>query len=203
MQRSNLGQAATRPRSCPRASQLCAWRCQSQAGATLLAGDGIVGLLKLLEQLGLIGGRDARSGVTDRDIEQAIIGFGLNGHFPRIRELDDVADQMISTCVKRRPSPRPAGSCGATSTLKRISCRPPAAQACDHSLIRKSLQKRAIWRSGKDPARARPTAIDPTQGFDSSPCWRGVGRHTRHQPQRPVFPQPHAAILRGLTLCHR
>jgi hypothetical protein len=29
--------------------------CESQAGAALLLGDGIVGLLKLLKQLGLIG----------------------------------------------------------------------------------------------------------------------------------------------------
>ena len=42
---------------------------ESQTGATLLAGDGIVGLLKFLEQLGLIGSRDARSSVTDRYIE--------------------------------------------------------------------------------------------------------------------------------------
>ena len=37
---------------------------QSQAGAALLAGDRIIGLLKLLKQLGLIGSGDARSGVT-------------------------------------------------------------------------------------------------------------------------------------------
>src|SRR6516162_7605068 len=38
---------------------------QSQAGAAFLAGDGVVGLLKLLKQVGLIGGGDAGSGVTD------------------------------------------------------------------------------------------------------------------------------------------
>src|SRR6516164_7086475 len=43
--------------------------CESQAGAALLAGDGIVGLLELLKQLGLIGGRDARAGVTHRYME--------------------------------------------------------------------------------------------------------------------------------------
>ena len=42
---------------------------EPQAGAALLAGDGIVGLLKLLKQLGLIGSGDAGSGVTNRDTE--------------------------------------------------------------------------------------------------------------------------------------
>ena len=38
---------------------------ESQAGAALLAGDRVVGLLKLLKQPGLIGSGDAGSGVTD------------------------------------------------------------------------------------------------------------------------------------------
>ena len=42
---------------------------QPQAGAAFLPGDGIVGLLKLLEQLGLIGGRDAWTSVTDRYVK--------------------------------------------------------------------------------------------------------------------------------------
>src|SRR6516165_4218778 len=42
---------------------------QPQAGAALLAGDRIVGLLELLKQLGLIGGRDARAGVAYRYME--------------------------------------------------------------------------------------------------------------------------------------
>ena len=42
---------------------------QSQAGAALLARNRIVGLLKLLKQLGLIGSGDAGSGVTNRDTE--------------------------------------------------------------------------------------------------------------------------------------
>src|SRR5262249_4829363 len=40
-----------------------------QAGAALLAGDGIVCLLKLLEQLGLIGSGDAGSSVSHRYME--------------------------------------------------------------------------------------------------------------------------------------
>src|SRR5262249_2033638 len=39
---------------------------KSEAGATLLLGDGVVGLLKLLKQPGLIGGGDARPSVADR-----------------------------------------------------------------------------------------------------------------------------------------
>jgi len=43
--------------------------CEPQPGTTLLAGDGIVGLLKLLKQLGLIGSGDAGSGVMYRQME--------------------------------------------------------------------------------------------------------------------------------------
>jgi hypothetical protein len=39
---------------------------EPQAGAALLTGDGIVGLLELLKQLGLIGSGYAGAGVTDR-----------------------------------------------------------------------------------------------------------------------------------------
>ena len=42
---------------------------EPQAGATLLAGDGVVGLLKLLKQVGLIGSGDARAGVANRYME--------------------------------------------------------------------------------------------------------------------------------------
>ena len=39
---------------------------EPQAGATLLAGDGIIGLLKFLKELGLIGSGDAGTGITNR-----------------------------------------------------------------------------------------------------------------------------------------
>jgi len=42
---------------------------EAQAGAALLASDGIVGLLKLLKQLGLIGSGDAGAGVSNRYME--------------------------------------------------------------------------------------------------------------------------------------
>src|SRR6516165_11372664 len=67
---------------------------QSQAGSTLLARDRIVGLLKLLKQLGLIGSGDAGSGVTDRDMECAIIRFSLDGDLAGISEFDGVADKI-------------------------------------------------------------------------------------------------------------
>ena len=41
-------------------------------GAALLAGDRIVGLLELLEQLGLIGGRNAGAGVAHRHVERPV-----------------------------------------------------------------------------------------------------------------------------------
>ena len=60
---------------------------EAQSGAALLAGDGIVGLLKLLKQLGLIGSGNAGTGVTDRYVERAVAGFGLDGDFARFGEL--------------------------------------------------------------------------------------------------------------------
>ena len=42
---------------------------QSQAGATLLAGDGIIGLLELLKQLDPIGSGDARTRIAHRYME--------------------------------------------------------------------------------------------------------------------------------------
>jgi hypothetical protein len=42
---------------------------EPQASAALLLGNGIVGLLELLKQLGLIGRRNAGPGVVDRYME--------------------------------------------------------------------------------------------------------------------------------------
>ena len=42
---------------------------ESQAGATFLARDGIVRLLEFLEQLGLIGSGNARTGIPNRYME--------------------------------------------------------------------------------------------------------------------------------------
>ena len=67
---------------------------QPQAGATFLLGDGIVGLLELLKQPRLTGSGDAGSRVTDRDMECAIVSFGLDGDFARIRELNGVAHKI-------------------------------------------------------------------------------------------------------------
>src|SRR5262249_30737693 len=67
---------------------------QSQAGAALLAGDRIVGLLELLKQLGLIGSGNTGTSVTDRYVECAVIRFGLDGDFTGIGELNGVADKI-------------------------------------------------------------------------------------------------------------
>src|SRR6516164_478395 len=67
---------------------------QSQAGAALLARDRIVGLLELMKQLGLVRSGDARAGVADRDMECAIVRFGLDGNFAGIGELNGVADKI-------------------------------------------------------------------------------------------------------------
>jgi hypothetical protein len=50
---------------------------ESQPGAALLAGDSIIGVLKLLEQLRLIGSGNAWPGVTHRYIECAIVASAL------------------------------------------------------------------------------------------------------------------------------
>jgi hypothetical protein len=67
---------------------------EPQPGAALLAGNRIVGLLKLLKQLGLISRGDARSGVADRYVECAIVRLGLDADFASIGELDRVADEI-------------------------------------------------------------------------------------------------------------
>src|SRR5262249_52099782 len=67
---------------------------QAQPSAALLAGDRIIGLLKLLKQLGLVGGGNARTGVADRDIECAIVCLGFDGNFAGIGELNSVADEI-------------------------------------------------------------------------------------------------------------
>ena len=67
---------------------------EPQAGAAFLASNGIVGLLELLKQVGLIGGGDAGTGVTDRHMECAFICFGLDGDFAGVGELDGIADEI-------------------------------------------------------------------------------------------------------------
>src|SRR6516164_1694557 len=65
-----------------------------QAGAALLSGDGVVGLLKLLKQVGLIGSGDAGASVADRYIECAIIRLGLDGNFAGIGELNRITNEV-------------------------------------------------------------------------------------------------------------
>src|SRR6516225_9213924 len=82
---------------------------QSQAGAALLAGDGVVGLLELLKQFGLIGSGDAGSGITDRYMECAVVRFGLDGDFASIGELDRIAYE-IDENLRQAPTVAAAGS---------------------------------------------------------------------------------------------
>src|SRR5262249_2346378 len=67
---------------------------EPQAGAALLASDGIVSLLELLKEFGLIGCGDARASIADGYTKRAIIRFGLDGDFTGIGELDGVTDQI-------------------------------------------------------------------------------------------------------------
>ena len=67
---------------------------EPQPGAAFGLGDRIVGLLKFLEQLFLVRGIDARTGVMDGDAERAIGRRDLDGHFAGVGELDGVADQV-------------------------------------------------------------------------------------------------------------
>ena len=67
---------------------------EPQAGAALLASDGVVGLLKLLKQVGLIGRGNAGPGVANRHMERAVVRFGLDGDFARIRELNSITDKI-------------------------------------------------------------------------------------------------------------
>jgi len=67
---------------------------EPKTGAAFLAGDGIVGLLKLLKQPHLVGSGDAGSRVTDRDMECVVVRFCLDGDLARIRELNGVANEI-------------------------------------------------------------------------------------------------------------
>jgi hypothetical protein len=76
---------------------------EAQAGSALLAGDGVVRLLELLKQLGLIGRRDPRSSVTHRHMKRAVVRFSLNSHLAGVRELYGVADE-IDQNLRQAPS---------------------------------------------------------------------------------------------------
>jgi hypothetical protein len=67
---------------------------EAQSSTAFLAGDGIVGLLKLLEQLGLIGCRDTGFSITDRYMKRPVVRFSLDGNFADISELNRIADEI-------------------------------------------------------------------------------------------------------------
>ena len=67
---------------------------KATTAASLLARNRIVALLELLEQLDLIGGRNARTGITHRDAERTTSRGGPDQHLAAVGELDGVADQI-------------------------------------------------------------------------------------------------------------
>jgi hypothetical protein len=69
-----------------------------QAGTPLLARNRIVGLLKLLKELGLIGRRDAWPSVPHGYMKGAVVGFCLDGDFACVGELDGIADAKPRSC---------------------------------------------------------------------------------------------------------
>src|SRR6516164_3054300 len=92
---------------------------ESQAGAALLARDGIVRLLELLKQLDLIDSGDAGASVPDRYIECAIIRFGLNGDFACVGELDRIAYEIDQDLSQAPPIAMPWRQFGRNVDLER------------------------------------------------------------------------------------
>ena len=88
---------------------------EAQAGATLLAGDGIVGLLEPLKQLCLINSGDARSRTDTWN--EPLFASALMATSPASVNLMALPTRLIRTCVKRRPSPWPGGKSRASSSL--------------------------------------------------------------------------------------
>jgi len=67
---------------------------ETQTSPALLPRDCVVGLLELLKQLGLYTSGVSGAGVPNLHMECAIVGFGLDGHFTGVGELDGVADKI-------------------------------------------------------------------------------------------------------------
>ena len=67
---------------------------ESEAGAALFARDRIVGLLKLLEYLGLVVDADARPRILNRNRQRTIRCLGTDRHFARVGEFEGVADEV-------------------------------------------------------------------------------------------------------------
>ena len=67
---------------------------EPQSCAFLLTGLWILGLLKFLEQLGLVVSRDARASVAHRQLERTVAGAGLDHYLAGVRELDGIANEV-------------------------------------------------------------------------------------------------------------
>src|SRR5262249_30724754 len=81
---------------------------QAKTGPALLARDRAVGLLELLEDLGLIGRSNSGAGVADRNRERSVRRLGSDRHFASLVERDRVADQV----EQDRREPRPVSAAG-------------------------------------------------------------------------------------------
>ena len=79
----------------------------------------IVGLLKFLEQLGLIGFADPWAGIAHRQVERARWPAAtLITTSPASVNLMALPTRLSRTCVSRRSSPWPCGRSGGSSILR-------------------------------------------------------------------------------------
>ena len=67
---------------------------QAEPRPALLLGGGIVSLLEFLEDFGLVGGIDARSGVAHRERISPVARSGFDRHLAGIGEFDGIADDI-------------------------------------------------------------------------------------------------------------
>ena len=67
---------------------------EAESGATLLLSDGVVGLLKFLEELLLVRRSDPRSGIRHGDRELSVCRSRFDSDLAAVRELDRVPDQV-------------------------------------------------------------------------------------------------------------
>ena len=90
---------------------------QSKAGAALLPRDAIVNLLELVEDSPLIGGRNAGTGVLDRNLEMLVLTSARTSTKPLSVNLIALPTILSRTWVRRRSSPWPMGRSAATTWL--------------------------------------------------------------------------------------
>ena len=67
---------------------------ETKTGATLGLGVGVIDLVELVEDAGLVFFGDAGARVTYAHVEMTVYGFGCYAHFACVRELDGIADKI-------------------------------------------------------------------------------------------------------------